>query len=261
VPLSPDSLLVAAAAGASFLTGLGGSGHCAVMCGPLASVGLTGSRDGSARHSPAPSRRSDRNHGRVPWTSRDDSTGHSPAPSTRIALAWQAARLAAYGGVGAVLGALGHAGLALTRGPFARALPWVMVAGLVLSAAEVGRRLPALPGLAHIPRALARLGARFSPTARAAIRGAATPCLPCGLLYGAFVVALGTGTATAGGLIMLAFALGAVPALGLVQFGAPLLARTGARSPILRRAVPLIAAALVAWRALGTHGAGPPHCH
>jgi len=227
VLLSSDWSVIAAAAGASFLTGLGGSGHCALMCGPLACV----------------------------------SVDSDPRARRRAAVAWQAARAGAYGGVGAVLGALGHAGLALTRGPVARALPWVMVAGLVLSALEVGRRLPPVPGLARIPRALARVGARQSPVVRAALRGAATPFLPCGLLYGAFVVAVGTATAAAGAIVMMAFALGALPALALVQFGAPRLVNRGAARPFVRRAIPLLAAALVTWRAVGTHGAGPPHCH
>jgi sulfite exporter TauE/SafE len=225
--LSPDSLLVGAAAGASFLTGLGGSGHCALMCGPLACVGLD----------------------------RD------PRSRRRASVAWHAGRAAAYTLVGALLGTLGHAGLAVTRAPLARALPWLMVVGLVLSAAEVGRRLPALPGLSRVARALTVSGARLSPVARAALRGAATPFLPCGLLYGAFVVAIGTGSALSGATVMFAFALGALPALALVQAGAPRLATGATAAPIVRRAVPLVAAALVAWRAAGAHGAGPPHCH
>lgn len=222
-----DTLLVAAAAGASFLTGLGGSGHCAVMCGPLACVGL----------------------------------GADRRTRQRASLAWHLARVAAYGAAGVALGAVGRTGLALAHAPLARALPWIMVAGLILSAAEVGRRLPALPGLSRIPQALARFGARFSVTTRAAFRGAATPFLPCGLLYGAFVVATGTGSALAGGAVMLAFSLGALPALLLVQLGAPRLAGRGGASPILRRAVPLLAAVVVAWRALGAQTGGAPHCH
>jgi sulfite exporter TauE/SafE len=132
-----------------------------------------------------------------------------------------------------------------------------MVAGLVLSAAEVGRRLPALPGLARVARWLTGLGARFSPIERAALRGAATPFLPCGLLYGAFVVAIGTGSALAGAAVMFAFALGALPALALVQVGAPRLAGRGPAGPVVRRAIPLLAAALIAWRAAGA----APHCH
>ena len=221
-----DPLLVGAAAGASFLTGLGGSGHCAVMCGPLACVGVGAGRPGR-------------------W---------------RAALSWQAGRIAAYGLVGLALGGLGRGGLAVARAPLARALPWIMVAGLVLSALEVTRRLPALPGLARVPRLVARLGARFSPETRAAIRGAATPFLPCGLLYGAFVVALGTGAPLAGAAVMLAFSLGALPALLLVQAGARRLAPAGTAGPIVRRAVPLLAAAVVAWRAIGSAG-GPPRCH
>jgi len=127
----------------------------------------------------------------------------------------------------------------------------------VLSAAEVGRRLPALPGLSRVARLLTGLGSRLSPLARAALRGAATPFLPCGLLYGAFVVAIGTGSAFAGAAVMFAFALGALPALALVQVGAPRLAARGPARPFFRRAVPLVAAALVAWRAAGA----APHCH
>jgi sulfite exporter TauE/SafE len=226
IPLT-DSVVVGAAAAASFLTGLGGSGHCALMCGPLACVGLPG--DARARR--------------------------------RAALGWQAARLVAYAALGASLGLVGHAGLSLARTPVARALPWILVAGLVLSAAEVGRRLPALPGLGRIPAGLARRGARLSPASRAALRGAATPFLPCGLLYGALVVAIGTGSAAAGALVMFAFGLGALPALALVQLGAPRLAAHPAVGRAVRRAVPLLAAAVVAWRALSARGAGPPHCH
>jgi sulfite exporter TauE/SafE len=224
----PDSFLIGTAAGASFLTGLGGSGHCALMCGPLACVGLDGER----------------------------------RTRRRAALAWQAGRIGMYAAVGALLGALGHAGLALARTPVARALPWVMALGLVLSACEVGSRLPALPGLARIPRAMGRMASRLSPAARGAIRGAATPFLPCGLLYGAFVVAVGAGAPAAGAVIMIAFALGAIPALALVQLGAPRFADHHQRAGrVVRRVVPLLAAAVIVWRAVHANGAGAPHCH
>ncbi len=223
----PDPLLIGAAAGASFLTGLGGSGHCALMCGPLACLGLDGDR----------------------------------RTRRRAALAWQAGRIGMYAAVGALLGTLGHAGVALTRAPIARALPWLMAAGLVLSACEVGRRLPALPGLARIPRAMGRLAARLSPVARGALRGAATPFLPCGLLYGAFVVAVGAGAAAGGAVIMIAFALGAIPALALLQLGAPRFADHQTAGRVARRVLPLVAAAVIVWRAVHARGAGAPHCH
>jgi sulfite exporter TauE/SafE len=217
------------------------------MCGPLACVDLSPAPLASAQRSPPSPRSIDRE--------RD------PRARRRAAVAWQAGRIATYTATGTLLGALGHAGLALARAPLARALPWVMVVGLVLSAAEVGRHLPALPGLSRVARAFSAWGARTSIVARAALRGAATPFLPCGLLYGAFVVAVGTGSALAGAAVMLAFALGALPALALVQIGAPRLAARGGAGALVRRAIPLAAAALVAWRAIGALGAGAPRCH
>jgi sulfite exporter TauE/SafE len=220
--------LVAAAAGATFVTGLAGSPHCALMCGPLACAGLAG----------------------------------EPRARRRAALAWHIGRLAAYALAGALLGALGRGALAALQAPPARALPWVMAAGLVLSALEVGRRLPALPGAARLSFALARIGARLSPVARAALRGAATPFLPCGLLYGAFVVAIGAGSALGGLTVMAAFAAGAVPALTFVQANARWLTSRPGAERAARRVLPLVAAAVIIWRALAAPAAGqPPACH
>jgi sulfite exporter TauE/SafE len=217
--------LVATAAGATFLTGLSGSPHCALMCGPLACAGVAG--DGRERR--------------------------------RGAAAWHAGRLGAYTSLGALLGALGHGALAVMQAPAARALPWIMAAGLVVSALELGRRLPALPGLGRLPFLFARLGATVPALPRAALRGAATPFLPCGLLYGAFVVAIGTGSALAGGAVMLAFALGAVPALALLQVNVRRLPQ-GRAAQLARRLLPLVAAAVVIWRALAASGTTPA-CH
>jgi sulfite exporter TauE/SafE len=225
-PGSDSIAALAAAAGATFLTGLVGSGHCALMCGPLACSDLADPRRRARR---------------------------------RAALAWQAGRAGAYTVAGAGLGAAGATALALLRAPAARALPWVIAAGLVVSALEIGRRLPALPGLRRIPRALARLGAPLPATARAALRGAATPFLPCGLIYGAFVVAAGSGSAVAGAAAMAAFALGGVPALALAQAGGRRLAAHPRAGRVLRVAVPLAGAAVVVWRALAA--AGGHACH
>jgi sulfite exporter TauE/SafE len=218
-------MLTLVAAGATFLTGLAGSPHCALMCGPLACAGLTG--DAGARR--------------------------------RATAAWQAGRLGAYAGLGALLGALGHGALAFVHAPVARALPWIMAAGLVVSALEVGRRLPAVPGLGRLPFLFARLGATVSALPRAALRGAATPFLPCGLLYGAFVVATGAGSALAGAAVMLAFAFGAVPALALLQVNVRRLPQ-GRGAELARRLLPLLAAAVIVWRALSAGGVTPA-CH
>jgi sulfite exporter TauE/SafE len=218
---------VLGAAGA-FAVGLGGSGHCALMCGPLACAGL----------------------------------GADPRRRARAAWWWQAGRAGAYAAVGAALGGAGHAATALLTGSVARFLPWLMAIGLVVSALELGKRVPPLPGLARIPRALARAGARMSTGARAALRGAATPFLPCGLLYGALLAAMATGRAAGGALLMTAFAAGAVPALALVQVNVARLHSHPRALRLARRAIPLLAAAVLVWRALGSAGGGAaPHCH
>jgi sulfite exporter TauE/SafE len=227
LPTGVASFAAPAAVGA-FITGLSGSAHCAVMCGPLACVGLGADR---------------RERRRAAW-------------------AWQTGRLSSYVLAGAGLGLAGQAGAQWLGGPVPRVLPWLMAVGLVASAFDVGRRWPSLPGFARIPRLATRWGERFSPPVRAGLRGAITPFLPCGLIYGALVSALGSGSAATGALLMGAFALGGLPALALVQSHLP---RLGAKRPrllpVLRRAVPLLAAAVVVWRALSVSPTGVPQCH
>jgi sulfite exporter TauE/SafE len=223
------SWLVGAAA--AFTTGLVGSGHCAVMCGPLACAG--GASPGAVRR--------------------------------RSAIAWQAGRLCGYAFMGALLGAFGHLVLARLAGPGMRLVPWVMAGGLVFSALEVGRRMPPLPGIARIPRVMVRSGAKFSPAVRAALRGAATPFLPCGLLYGAFLTAAAAGSVVGGAVVLASFGAGAVPALSAVQALVPRVGRvTGSPrfAAVARRAVPLLAAGVLVWRAVSAGGGPlPPHCH
>jgi len=204
---------------AALTAGVLGSGHCAVMCGPLASVSLD----------------------------RD------PGQRGRRARAWQAGRLLAYAALGAVLGTFGRGvarGLAATAGA---ALPWIMVAGLVLMAFEVGKRLPRLPGLARISRALFQIGEKLTPVGGAALRGAATAFLPCGLLYGAFIMAVGAGSAAGGALTMAAFGAGGIPALALVQAQSRRLAEHPRARQAARRLIPLLAAGMIVWRTLATH--------
>jgi hypothetical protein len=184
----------------------------------------------------------------------------------RSAMAWQIGRLAAYAGVGALLGTFGHAVLTTLSGRTMRALPWAMAAGLAISALEVGRSVPGVPGIARISRGMVRTGAKFSPAIRALFRGAATPFLPCGLLYGAFVMAAAAGSLLGGVTIMTAFGAGAVPALAAVQALVPASLGRVRRSPrvaaLSRRAIPLLAAAVIVWRALAAGaGTAAPHCH
>ena len=166
----------------------------------------------------------------------------------------------------AALGGFGSAVVRTLAGPGARAVPWIMAAGLVLSALGVGAKVRRVPVLAQIPRRLAHAGARISPPRRAALRGLATPFLPCGLLYGAFLMAAGAASVAGGALVMTAFGLGSVPALALVQVllpgGAARLVSHPRAAAFARRAIPLLAAVVLVWRALAAGPAGsPPHCH
>lgn len=222
--LSPTPALVAGALGA-LTVGLTGSVHCFLMCGPLACAGLPSVR-GPERYS--------------------------------ALLAYQGARFLAYALVGGLLGTLGGGvtrALAVSTRPY---LPWLMAAALVASALEVGKRLPPLPGLARAARAISRWSAKFSWAGRAGAMGAVTPLLPCGLLYGVFTVALASGSFGGGALVMGAFALGGLPALLGAQLQTGLWSNRPRLSAFLfRRAMPLLAAAVLVFRAVDSS----PSCH
>lgn len=200
--------------------GVTGSVHCLLMCGPLACAGLP--------TVPGPERR-------------------------RAVLAYQGARVASYALVGGALGALGGGvtrALAVSTQPY---LPWLMAAALVASALQLGKRLRPLPGVSHLVRAASRASAKFSFAGRAGAMGAVTPLLPCGLLYGIFAAALASGSFLGGALVLGAFALGGLPALLGAQLQAGLWKhRPRVASFLLQRAMPLVAAAVLVYRAVGT---------
>ncbi|MFN7131913.1 MAG: sulfite exporter TauE/SafE family protein, partial [Myxococcales bacterium] len=158
-------------------------------------------------------------------------------------------------------GALGAAGgtfadvLAVSTRPF---LPWLMAAALALPALGLDKRLGRLPLVGTAAAGAARISAKFSETARSAAMGALTPLLPCGLLYGIFVAALVSGSFATGALVLASFALGAVPALLAAQLHVRLLSRLPGRLDfVLKRVVPLAAAAVMVWRGVKT----PNACH
>ncbi|WIG98925.1 sulfite exporter TauE/SafE family protein [Myxococcus sp. SDU36] len=223
----PTPTVIAGALGA-FVVGLTGSVHCLLMCGPLACAGLPGAQ--------------------------------GPERSKAVA-AYQGARLGAYALVGGALGMMGGGvtqALAVSTRPY---LPWLMAAALIASALELGKRLRPLPGMANLARRVTRWGAKFSWTGRASAMGAVTPLLPCGLLYGVFAVALASGSFPGGALVLGAFALGGLPAL----LGAQLQAALWKQCPkqvsfVLQRAVPLVAAALLIYRAVSVNPGGAS-CH
>ena len=219
------SPLVIAGASSALVAGATGSLHCALMCGPLACAGLP---QGDGRRA--------------------------------AALAWNAGRISGYVVLGAALGLMGTAVSSALSFSVAPYLPWVMAAGLIATALELGKHLRPLPGVSRLSRTLVRAGATLSPVRRSYVMGLATPFLPCGLLYGVFLAAIATSSVMGGATILGAFALGAVPALGAVQAGAQLGSRWPNVTWALRKAVPLFAAGVLIWRAVQAATQGPD-CH
>jgi uncharacterized protein len=214
-----DAPMIATVGGA-LVAGLSGSPHCAMMCGPLACAGLPKER--GAR--------------------------------LKAAFGWHGGRVAAYGAVGAALGGLGAGVSHLISASAQAAVPWLMAAGLIATAFDAGRWLKPVPGVGSIARWLARRAVEVPPTLRAGLMGAATPFLPCGLLYGVFLAVLATGSAAWGSVLLASFA-----ALAAMQL--PALA-TAKLNPWVRRGVLLLAATVLIWRA--AHAPGPdvaPQCH
>ncbi len=221
------ALMAALAAGAT------GSVHCALMCGPLACAALPSAR--GAGHS-----------ARRPW---------GDAAAIAAIAAWHSGRVFAYALVGAALGAAGQGLAALLAARVQPVLPWIMAAGFVAAAFDFGRRLPSWASFGGAAPMIARLGATMGVVGRAFALGAATPLLPCGLLWGMFLAAVGAGTALGGALVMGLFALGGTPGLAAVQFGAAWTGRWPKVERAVRVGVPLGAAAVLIVRALG---AGDP---
>jgi uncharacterized protein len=243
--LSAPYALEGLGAAAGLVAGLASSAHCALMCGPLACAAAAPSRPQAAPlvtlGRSAPARRNSLLRSEV--------------------LAYHLGRFGAYAAVGAGLGLAGE-GARRTLSGLAPALPWVMAGALVATAFGVGKRLP-VPGLLkRLAAPLIRKSAKLAPVARAGAIGAATPLLPCATVYGLFVAAVAAASALGGAMLMAAFALGATPSLLLVQAHAPLIGRHPRAANLLRRLVPLVAAAVLVWRAVHAGTAMvPPSCH
>ena len=177
----PDSGLFAL-----FLVGLLGGTHCVGMCGGI--VGAL-SMGGPAR-----------------WS---------------LHLAYNSGRILSYALAGALVGALGAAGMALDGvapvriGLYLFANLMLVALGLYLLGAT--RVLAVTERLGQrVWRHLQPLTRRFLPARTAAQAfplGMLWGWLPCGLVYSALATALGRGSAAGGALAMLAFGLGTLPNL------------------------------------------------
>lgn len=188
-----------------FVAGLLGSvAHCVGMCGPFVLGQVVARLEATPAAQLSEFRRL---------------TGAALAP-------YHLGRMTTYGALGA-----GAAALAGGLGDLA-GLRWLSAALLALAALFfIGYALPRLgvPGLAvgrwrrpavggegvwsrHIGR---RIGPLFKAPVgfRGYLLGIALGFLPCGFLYGAIAAAASSGSAVAGGLMMVAFAIGTIPAL------------------------------------------------
>ena len=208
---------------AAFVAGLVTSLHCAGMCGPLA-CWLTPTKPGE-----------------------DASTIYSVYHGTR---------LASYGMLGAIAGTVGQGPLALLGGSAIRYAPWALVLFFVAVALRWDKRLPQSGFLAGRWLKVQQWLRGRSRLSSAAVLGVATPLMPCGPLYFVAALAALSGSAVRGVEFMLAFGLGTLPLLWVVQanFGWLRLRLTPAWMARLQVALAVVAAVVISWRLRGTIG-------
>ncbi|MDX1681242.1 MAG: sulfite exporter TauE/SafE family protein [Akkermansiaceae bacterium] len=207
---------------AALIAGLATSLHCAGMCGPIAcGLGTLAKSEGERLIS---------------------------------ASLYHGGRLLSYGLIGTICGAIGQQPLQWFFDSPAVLLPWVMVALLVLMGLGLDKRIPR-PAILNKLTFKARLSAGRMPAyGSATTMGLLTPLLPCGPLYLIFGAALLSGSAAKGAEFMLAFGLGTVPLLWLVQhqFHRIRLKLSPLTLGRLGRGLLLCTAILLAWRLHGT---------
>ncbi len=177
---------------AVFLVGLLGGTHCVSMCGGIVAA--------LSVHAP----------GRLP--------GQRQWP---VHLAYSVGRITTYAALGAVMGAVGTAGLLfndvlpIQLGLYVLANLMLVALGLYLTGFT--RLLaPIERGGAHLWRRIQPLTQRFLPVKgvrQALPLGLLWGFLPCGLVYSVLTTALLTGSAVRGAALMLAFGLGTLPNL------------------------------------------------
>lgn len=207
---------------AALLAGLVTSLHCVGMCGPLACM-------------LAPSREE-----------RTD-------PLT-VAATYHLSRLFGYALLGALAGGLGALPAGWLGSGWTLAFPWLLVAYFVAVALGLGRWTPRgllKPlWLSTLPWKLRGWLAGKNRVLAAGTVGLATPLLPCGPLY--FLVALATfsGSALGGAEFLLAFGLGTVPLLWILQANHGWLARKVGPVGLARAraGLALVTALVLAWR-------------
>jgi hypothetical protein len=213
---------------AAFVAGLITSLHCLGMCGPLACavVPVRGDR----------------------------------ADAQVVSSIYHLARLSGYAALGALFGALGCLPMDWMGNGVVRYLPWLLVAFFVTVAFRLDRYLPRMPLFGSVYMKVHSWGRSRPPAVAAAVLGLATPLLPCGPLYFVLALAMVTGSAWRGVEFMLAFGLGTVPLLWLLQTNFHWIRVKFSPAWIARcqMGVALVAAVVIAWRLRGTLGMSGP---
>lgn len=181
----------------ALMMGLLGSTHCIVMCGGVVGV-LSG--------------------GLVPLGTK----GRAPrARGIALSLAYNAGRIASYAVAGAIAGAFGALveGIPALRGAEVglRLAGGLLMLGLGLHLAGVWRHFAVIER-AGLPvwRRIEPIARRLLPVRSAAAAlglGALWGWMPCGLVYAALGLALGTGSAAGGAVAMIVFGAGTLPTL------------------------------------------------
>ncbi len=212
---------------AALIAGLVTSLHCVGMCGPLA-CWLTPVRPDEDR--------------------------------LTLTAVYQGTRLFSYAVLGALAGAAGQMPLQWVSGKGLEVLPWILVAFFFAVALGWDKRVPK-------PLFLVRLGWKVQQAVRgrsrvsaAALLGGLTPVMPCGPLYFLLGIAAFSGSALRGVEFMLAFGIGTLPLLWLVQanFGWLRLRLTPPRLQRVQAGLALASALVLLWRLRGQWGwAGP----
>jgi sulfite exporter TauE/SafE len=170
--------------GAAFVAGLVTSIHCIGMCGPLVCA-------------VCPSNKEKKNSGGL--------------------AVYHGARLIAYSAAGVAAGLFGEWLAPAWNSAAVRWIPWLFLALFVVMAFGLERRVPVLrSGAAWVGRILAKLTG-LHVWLRSGALGSITPLIPCGPLYLVLGVAVLSGSAWGGGLLMASFALGTIPLAFLAQ--------------------------------------------
>ncbi|OIO81854.1 MAG: hypothetical protein COZ20_03600 [Gallionellales bacterium CG_4_10_14_3_um_filter_54_96] len=178
-------------------------------------------------------------------------TGQLPQGKTRwpFHLAYSSGRVASYTLAGALVGAVGQAGLLLRDDVPVQHLLFALSSLMLIA---LGLYIAGIWGLVRRIEGLGRfLWQRIQPLTRgllpvktpfqAFLLGTLWGWMPCGLVYSVLVTALAAGRADSGALVMLAFGLGTLPNLLLIGLFWESL-RRWVQSPRVRLAAGLLVA-------------------